>query len=67
MASLDRLHQLLTESARLLDEAATEIHNAQFDSERNIRKIGEALAKLSEIRLEIYKQRPDLTPENLKK
>jgi hypothetical protein len=67
MATLDRLNQLLTEVAKLLDNAASEIHNVHFAPERNIKRIGEALVSISEISLEIYQQRPDLAPKSLKK
>ncbi len=67
MASIDRLDKLLARAGRLLDEAAGEIRDLRLNSTKNIRKIGEVLAAISEIRLEIYKQRPDLTPSYLRK
>lgn len=67
MASFEHLERLLTRAGRLLDEAASEIRDLRLNSSKNIRKIGEALANVAEIRLEIYKRRPDLCPEHLKK
>jgi hypothetical protein len=67
MASLERLNQLLTEAAKLLDDAASEIRDSQLATDRNVKRIGEALASISEIRLEVYQQRPDLAPKHLKK
>ncbi len=67
MASLDSLNDLLTEAARLLDEASSQVRDLQLNPEQNIRKIGEALANISEVRLQVYAQRPDLAPEYLKK
>lgn len=66
MASLEYLNKLLTESSESLDVAAREIRDLQLNPEQNIKVIGEILMKIFEIRLQIYKQRPDLAPDYLK-
>lgn len=67
MATLEKLDNLLSEAANLLDQAGSEITDLHMNSEENLRKIGEALVTIFEIRLQIFKQRPDLTPDYLKK
>jgi len=67
MASLEQLDNLLSQAANLLDQAGSEIRDLQLNSEENLRKVGEALVNIFEIRLQIFKQRPDLTPDYLKK
>jgi hypothetical protein len=63
VASLDHLEELLTEAGRTLDRAAAEIRDLGFSPEVHIRNIADILVKISEIRSEIYKVRPDLTPD----
>ncbi len=67
MASLDELEHLLKEASCLLDNAAKEVRDLGLEPEKNVRRIGEALVLVSEIRNEIYNRRPDLIPEYLKK
>ncbi len=63
MGSLDHLEELLIQAGKVLDQAADEIRNLGFSPEENIRRmIAETLIKISEIRSEIYKVRPDLKP-----
>ena len=64
--SLDRLNRQLTKSARTLDDSARLIRDLDFGKE-NIGRIAEALVQIFEIQNQIYEQRPDLTPEHLKK
>ena len=64
--SLDHLDRQLTKSARILDECARLIRDLDFGKE-NIGRIAEALVQIFEIQNQIYEQRPDLTPEHLKK
>ena len=66
-AALKRLNERLTESAKLLDKAAMEVRDLKLNSKYNIRKIGEALANIFEIQMQIYKQQPNLRPDYLKK
>lgn len=66
MASLEQLNNLLSQAADLLDEAGNQVRDLQVNSEENLRKIGEALVNIFEIRMQIFKQRPDLTPDYLK-
>ena len=66
MPSLDNLNDLLTEAAKLLNNAAEEVRDNKLNKHENIKKIGESLVNIYEIQLEIYKVRPDLTPDILK-
>ena len=67
MATLESINRLLSVAASLLDHAASEIRDAKLEPVReNIERIGKALAELIEIRLQVYKLEPDLTPEYLK-
>ena len=65
--SLDSLNALLSEAANLLDKSAGQIRDTGLNPEENIRKIGEALAGIFEVRMQIFQVRPDLTPDYLKK
>lgn len=65
MASLDHLEDVLLRAAKLLDEAAREIRDLQFNANANIRVIGEAMGKIFDVRGEIYEARPDLKPDYL--
>jgi len=66
MASLDHLEELLMRAGKLLDEAAREIRDLQFNASTNIKVIGEAMCKIFDVRGEIYELRPDLKPDYLK-
>lgn len=66
MASLDELNAQLQRAVDLLDGAAGMIRDLGLDPQVNIRRIGEALASVFEIRQEIYHRRPDLVPEWLR-
>ena len=65
--SYDSLDELLTMAASKLDAAASMIRDLSFSSEANVRKLGEALVNIYEIQHNIYKVRPDLRPDFLKK
>lgn len=65
--SYDSLDELLTMAASKLDAAASMIRDLSFSSEANVRKLGEALVNIYEIQHDIYKVRPDLRPDFLKK
>jgi len=65
--SLDRLNRQLTKSARTLGDCAALIVDLRFSSSENVRRIGNALVMIFEIQNQIYEQRPDLTPEHVKK
>lgn len=65
MADFGRLDGLLQGAAKLLDLAATEICDLGFDKETNIRKVGQVLAEIFELQIEIYERRPDLRPDHL--
>ena len=67
MSSLDSLNCLLSDAGKLLDQASSEIRDASLNPEQNIRRIAEALMRIFEVRMQIYEQRPDLSPEYLKK
>lgn len=67
MSSLDSLNTLLSDAGTLLDQASSEIRDTKLNPEQNIGRIGAALMKIFEVRMEIYQQRPDLSPEYLKK
>jgi hypothetical protein len=64
--SLDRLDWLLAVAAKVADRAAKEVRDVDLNRQVNIRRVGEALGHLFEIRNEIYRERPDLMPEFLK-
>ena len=65
--SLDRLDSELAKSARMLGACAGLIRDLEFDTRKNLRKVGKALVEIYEIQNKIYEQRLDLTPEYLKK
>jgi hypothetical protein len=65
--SLDYLDRQLTKSVRMLDYCARLVHDLDFNRQENMRKIADALVLIFEIQNQIYEQRPDLTPEHLKK
>jgi hypothetical protein len=67
MATLESINRLLSVGATLLDHAAAEIRDAKLEPVReNIESIGKALAEVFEIQHQIYKLKPELTPEYLK-
>ena len=61
MTSFDELEKLVDEVTTLLDGAARQVKNLGLDPETNIRRIGEAIVLVSEIRAAVYAVRPDLT------
>ena len=68
---LPELEDLLSDCSELLAQAAHVIRESELEDIReNIQRIAFALRNLNEIRLQIYKHRPDLQPdfinENLK-
>lgn len=67
MATLESINRLLSVSATLIDHAAVEIRDAKLEPvHENIERIGKALAEVFEIQHQIYKLKPELTPEHLK-
>jgi hypothetical protein len=52
-------------AAKVADRPASEVHEVDLNRHVNIRRVGEALGHLLEIRNEICKERPDLMPEFL--
>jgi len=68
MATLESINRLLSVGATLLDHTAAEIRDAKLEPvHENIERIGKALAEVFEIQNQIYKLKPELTPEYLKK
>lgn len=66
MASPESIHQLLRVASRLLDQAASEIRDAQLEPVRgNIRRIGQALSEIIDIEQQIFAIRPELRPAYL--
>jgi hypothetical protein len=66
IATIDDLEKILKEATHRLDNCGAAIRDLRLDPETNVRRVGEAIVLVSEIRNEIYKQRPDLMPEDLK-
>lgn len=67
MPSLESINELLSEAAKTLDLAASEIRDAPLEpAKENISRVGEALTKIYEVQLHIYESRPDLKPDYLK-
>jgi hypothetical protein len=62
----ERLEDLLQRAGRLLDEAATVIRELEIAPDQNIRRIGEALGTISDIRLTIYQAHPARRPDFLR-
>lgn len=59
---LDRINAQLSAAGILLDGAAQNIVASPLESERNVRRIGEALMKISEVQDELYELEPRLVP-----
>jgi hypothetical protein len=66
IATFDDLEKILKEATHRLDNCVAAIRDLRLDPETNVRRVGEAILLVSKIRNEIYKQRPDLMPEDLK-
>ena len=66
-ASLESLEALLRVAAQNLDLSASMIRDLGLSPDKNIRKVGEALASIFEIQHEIYEIRPELKPDYLKR
>jgi len=66
MDSLRNLEEIFDTVTKLLDKAAHQIRDNQFNTDKNLSKIGHAIANISEIRVQIYQIRPDLMPDYLK-
>jgi hypothetical protein len=58
---------LLAEASRTRDRAASELRDLGLDPEMQLRRIAEALVKISEIRSAISDIRPDLTPDYVRR
>lgn len=67
MASYAELEQLLEEASGRLDHAAKQIRDLGLNPPKNIRRLGDAIVLVAEIRNEVYALRPDLMPEYLRK
>jgi hypothetical protein len=67
LATFDDLETLFKEATRLLDRAAEKMRDLNFEPEKNLRRVGEAIVAVSEIRGGVYIQRPDLMPQEFKK
>ncbi len=65
MATFEQLNSLLQEAGTCLDAAASVAVDLQFDTDKNVREIGEILMRIFEIRLKIFAIRPDLRPSEL--
>ena len=64
---IDQLNASLDQAWRTLERCTSLIMELQLDPPENVRRIGQALAAITEIQLAIYVIRPDLTPERMKK
>lgn len=62
---LDEIERDLARVAKVLDRMSAKIRDADLDPQRNVRRIGEALVNIFEIRHDIYRKRPDLLPRLL--
>ena len=61
---LPELEKILSECSELLGQAAHAVRESELEDIReNIHRIANALRNLNEIRLQIYRHRPDLQPE----
>jgi len=67
MSSFEELEKLLEGASKLLDQAAKQVRDLDLEPQKNILRIGEAIVLASEIRNEVYRLRPDLTPEYMRK
>ena len=65
-ASLEYLDKRLHKASKLLEGCAELIRDLDLNKHENIRRIGEALMRIFDVQREIYQERPDLTPDNLK-
>lgn len=66
MASLESIDRLLTAAARLMDEAASEIRDAEAEPvHENIEHIGRALSEIFQLQQHIYESRLELAPADL--
>ena len=62
---LELINRELSRAVRILNRTAGTIRDAEFDPNRNVKRIGEALVSIFEIQWEIYRARPDLLPQSL--
>ena len=62
---LEAIDRDLTKAARLLDSAAGKLRDANSRAGRNILRIAEALAHISDVQFEIYAAQPGLLPKEL--
>jgi len=65
--ALESIDSELRKAAKILDQVAYQLRDANFDSSRNIQRIGKALVEVFAIQNDIYRVRPDLMPDFLKK
>ncbi len=65
MEALEQINKLLNEAGDLLNKAAEKVRDDNFNSEQNVKLIGDALTRIFEVRLQIFEHRPDLKPDYL--
>jgi hypothetical protein len=65
--SLERLDRQLAMCSSILDDCGHLIVDLELNPKENVRRIADALLLIFDIQGHIYKQRPDLTPDHLKK
>lgn len=65
-AALNRLNEKLDVAAKVLDDCAQLIADTELDAPVHLRGIGNCLATIFDIHTQIYRERPDLTPQFLK-
>jgi len=65
-ATLDNLNELLEVAGTSLGRSAPLIRDLDFNKQENVKRIADALTNIFAIQLEIYKERPDLTPPELR-
>ena len=62
----ERLDAKLQRAVRLLGESSALLRDLELNPERNIRRIADALWVIFDVQTELYNQRPDLKPEDLR-
>ena len=64
MASLDSIFRLLEEATAQLNEAAFQIQDLPLEPRSDhLRRVGNALSQIFEIKYHVFALQPDLTPE----
>lgn len=66
MKNIKTIERQLSECSKILEKTAMLMRDSELGSARdNIKRLAHALRDINEIRLEIYRMEPDLTPEIL--